>query len=208
MARATGVIMNGKIKCEVLKNIRREIARANGIRLDIPECTHKGDCPGTCPRCESEVRYLERAIEERRRRGLKVAIAGVSAGLVALNTASCDGLDILTGGNTAGDMQVLDGDIAAVTDISDETGSICTETTESGEELVSITSPGSIAVAPESLEGEFEETEMYVLEGDIAFVEDTQIAGGIGPAPDDFIFDDTTDHTGGTADASEEAEAE
>ncbi len=111
--------MNGKKKCNTLKNVRRHIARANNIKLEIPECTHTGDCPGTCPRCESEVRYLERALAERRKRGLKVAVAGVSAGLVALNAASCEPLDriadLIGGGQTAGDIMVeenyLDGNI-------------------------------------------------------------------------------------------------
>lgn len=127
--------MNGKVKCGVLKSIRRDIAKANGIKLDIPECTHVGECAGTCPRCEAEVKYLETALAERRRRGLKVAVAGVSAGLVALNAASCDPVDrisdLINGGRTAGDMMVdttafegevvspdteivLDGDIAFV----------------------------------------------------------------------------------------------
>lgn len=153
--------MNGKVKCEALKKIRKDIATENGIKLEIPECTHEGDCPGTCPRCESEVRYLERALEARRRKGLKVAIVGVSAGLVAVNAASCNPFDNLTAGN----MQVLEGDVPYIAETSDETGSICEET-----------------VSTEELTGELAETEKYVLEGDIAFVPD--IAGGIGPGPD------------------------
>lgn len=85
--------MNGKEKCKILKEIRRDIAKSNNIPLEIPECTHKGDCKGTCPRCEAEVKYLERKLDERRRRGFKIAVAGVSAGLIALNTASCDIID-------------------------------------------------------------------------------------------------------------------
>ena len=54
--------MNGKATCAILKQIRREIAEKNDIALVIAECSHKGDCPGTCPRCEAEVRILERAL--------------------------------------------------------------------------------------------------------------------------------------------------
>ena len=47
---------------------------------------HKGECRGTCPRCESEVRYLERELEKRRRLKKAVALAGISAGMtVALS---------------------------------------------------------------------------------------------------------------------------
>ncbi|MBE6613425.1 MAG: hypothetical protein E7632_13150 [Ruminococcaceae bacterium] len=106
--------MTGKEKCAVLKSIRRDIAKANDIPLDIPECTHKGDCPGTCPRCESEVKTLERALDKRRSAGFKVAIAGISAGLIALNTASCELFDRLTGNTLQGDVMMESTDGALV----------------------------------------------------------------------------------------------
>ncbi len=74
--------MNGKDKCRILKEIRRQIAEANDIDLVIRECTHKGDCKGTCPRCEAEVRYLEEQLEKRRQGRKRVALAGISAGAV------------------------------------------------------------------------------------------------------------------------------
>lgn len=178
--------MKGKIKCEALKKIRKDIAKANGIKLEIPECTHEGDCPGTCPRCESEVRYLERALDARRKRGLKVAVAGVSAGLVALSATSCDFFEPRL---TVGGLEVLEGDVAYVTETSDETGSICEEETE---ELSSVTAPGSLTVPPEELTGELAETEEYTLDGDIAFVPD--VAGVIGPGIDE-AFEDTEPET-------------
>lgn len=73
--------MNGKDKCRILKEIRRQIARENDIALVIAECTHKGSCPGTCPRCEAEVAALERALEKRRALGRRIALAGISAGM-------------------------------------------------------------------------------------------------------------------------------
>ena len=78
--------MTGKQKCQILKEIRAEIARQNDISLVIEACTHKGECRGTCPRCESEVRYLEMELEKRRRLKKAVALAGISAGMtVALS---------------------------------------------------------------------------------------------------------------------------
>lgn len=79
----------GKEKCRILKEIRREIAKQNDIELLIEECRHKGDCLGTCPKCEAELRYLERELENRRKKGKKVILAGIST-VVALNLASCD----------------------------------------------------------------------------------------------------------------------
>ena len=49
----------GKEICRILKEIRRQIAKANDIEFVTAECKHKGDCAGTCPKCESEVAYLE-----------------------------------------------------------------------------------------------------------------------------------------------------
>ena len=73
--------MNGKQKCKILKQIRQQIAQENDIDLVIAECTHKGDCRGTCPRCEAEVRYLEQELEKRRRLQKRVALVGISAGM-------------------------------------------------------------------------------------------------------------------------------
>ena len=53
------------------------------------ECRYKGDCLGTCPKCEAEVRYLERQLRARSLAGKGVAVAGISAGLVLM--AGCGG---------------------------------------------------------------------------------------------------------------------
>lgn len=73
--------MNGKQICSYLKSVRREVASANGIDLEIPDCTFEGECPGTCPRCEAEVRQLERELLQRQSLSQKVAIVGVAMGL-------------------------------------------------------------------------------------------------------------------------------
>ena len=73
--------MKGKSICQYLKSVRRTVAEANNIDLEIPECTFEGECSGTCPRCEEEVRLLERSLKARRMMAQKVAIAGVAAGL-------------------------------------------------------------------------------------------------------------------------------
>ena len=70
--------MNGKEKCEQLKEIRKRIADANGIPYKTKSCTHEDDCLGTCPACEAEVNYLERELEKKRKRGEKVIINGIA----------------------------------------------------------------------------------------------------------------------------------
>ena len=58
--------MLGKRKCKILKEIRQRIADANDIEYVTRECEFQGECRGTCPRCEAEVRYLEEQLERRR----------------------------------------------------------------------------------------------------------------------------------------------
>lgn len=75
----------GKHTCKILKEIRRRIAEANGIEFVTSECRYKGDCTGTCPKCEAEVRYLEQQLRTRSLAGKAVALAGISAGMIALS---------------------------------------------------------------------------------------------------------------------------
>lgn len=74
----------GKTTCKVLKEVRRKIADANDIPLQEHECTHTGDCAGTCPYCESEVRYLERELSKRKSLGKAVAVAGIALSAVTM----------------------------------------------------------------------------------------------------------------------------
>ena len=73
----------GKNICHQLKNVRRSIAEENGIPLEIEECTYKGECSGTCPKCEAEVRYLESELAKRISLGKAATIAGLAVGLAA-----------------------------------------------------------------------------------------------------------------------------
>ena len=74
----------GKSTCKVLKDIRQKIADANGIRYIPKECNFKGECKGTCPACEAEIRYLEDELRRKQRNGFAVKIGGIAAGLCAM----------------------------------------------------------------------------------------------------------------------------
>ena len=74
----------GKQTCKILKEIRRQIAEANGIDFATSECRYKGDCLGTCPKCEAEVRYLEQQLHARSLAGKAIALAGISAASLAM----------------------------------------------------------------------------------------------------------------------------
>ena len=81
------IMKRGKQICETLRGVRIEIARANEIDYTPRECHHEGDCAGTCPACESEMRWLEGQLRLRQSLGKAVTIAGLSLGVASL--ASC-----------------------------------------------------------------------------------------------------------------------
>ena len=55
----------GKEKCEMLKAIRKQIAERYNLEYTPSECTHKGNCLGTCPKCDAELRDLQEQLERR-----------------------------------------------------------------------------------------------------------------------------------------------
>lgn len=134
--------MTGKDKCKILKEIRQKIADENDIPYITEECSFKGNCKGTCPKCESELRYLEKELEKRKNLGKKVAVAGLAASMV-VSLSGCV-FDLLDGPEIAGDIaieepqkeveeeltgevaeeecevEVLEGDVAYVPDETEE----------------------------------------------------------------------------------------
>ena len=82
----------GKQVCKILKDIRKQIAEENDIEFITSECQHKGDCAGTCPKCEAELRYLESQLARRSAAGFPARLAGIALGLAAVapTLTSCD----------------------------------------------------------------------------------------------------------------------
>ncbi|MBO2518006.1 MAG: hypothetical protein CW338_12185 [Clostridiales bacterium] len=118
--------MNGKNKCRILKEIRQKIADENDIPYVTRECTFKGECRGTCPRCEAELRYLEEQLEKRRSLGKKVLITAIAAGMAASTTACSVPVEALHNALKTPEPQidVLDGEIEVMGDVPyiEETG--------------------------------------------------------------------------------------
>ena len=166
--------MNGKNKCKLLKEIRQKIADENGIEYVTSECKFQGECTGTCPKCEAEVRYLEQELDKRKKAGKAVAVAGIAATMV-ITASGCDLFASVVPGKAP-----VKGDVELVTEPSTETvtkGSItyAEETTEATEETFLVgempyekiddgTSDGIElpGLVPES-------TEKIVLEGDVVW---------------------------------------
>ena len=53
----------GKEKCELLKSVRIRIAKKYGLSYSPTECTHEGDCLGTCPMCDAELMDLQKQLD-------------------------------------------------------------------------------------------------------------------------------------------------
>lgn len=86
------MMKHGKYICNTLKAIRLDIARANGIEYAPRECHHEGECAGTCPACESEMRYLEREMARKRSMGKAALMTGVSLALSSLSAMATNAL--------------------------------------------------------------------------------------------------------------------
>ena len=69
--------MTGWEKCEQLKKIRKAIADANDIPYEIEECAHLEDCVGTCPKCDREAEYINRALNYRAQAGKEIIVDGL-----------------------------------------------------------------------------------------------------------------------------------
>lgn len=135
--------MNGKNKCKILKEIRKAIATENEIDLVVSECKFTGECSGTCPKCEAEVRYLEDALEKRRMLGKKIALVGISASMVL--SSGCGG-DFFSD-KTMGDMEY--------TESSTPSENVSVPTTEESQDLsYSTMVDGQIAPYSEMIDGE------------------------------------------------------
>ena len=82
----------GKQVCKILKDIRKQIAEENDIEFITSECKHQGDCAGTCPKCEAELKYLEFQLARRSASGFPARLAGIAIGFAAVAPAftSCD----------------------------------------------------------------------------------------------------------------------
>ena len=108
--------MPGKKKCKILREIRQRIAEENDMPLVTEECRYKGDCKGTCPKCESELRYLEQQLEKRRALGKKVTVSAMALGLAAT----------LGGCHLVQPSGYLEGDVTASVEETEPDGEIAT----------------------------------------------------------------------------------
>lgn len=72
-----GDVMNDRDICNIVNQMRRKIAKNNGIDFRVNECTVKGDCPDDCDKMASELEYLEEELERIQAEGGKINLRGV-----------------------------------------------------------------------------------------------------------------------------------
>lgn len=87
--------MTGKEKCKFLKEIRKTMAKKNGIEYNPLECHHEGDCSGTCRYCENEAMILLAELRKKERDGQPIEI----------DTDTIKTLELLSGINNVVDPQ-------------------------------------------------------------------------------------------------------
>ncbi len=148
--------MLGKKKCKILREIRQKIAEENDIPFVTEECRYKGDCKGTCPRCESELRYLEQQLEQRRSLGKKVTVGALALGLAA----SAAGCRQISGDYLEGDVPYVEPE----TEVVSTAGSIAEAEPLQGK-IVTETDPEKTTDPSE---------EEFVLEGDVLYVPESE----------------------------------
>ena len=89
-----------KEKCERLKAIRKRIAEQYGLEYVSTECTHKGDCAGTCPKCDAELRDLQEQLDKK---GIKDIDLNVEIPIQGSGDDTTENVDI----------HILQGEVAA-----------------------------------------------------------------------------------------------
>ena len=195
--------MNGKRTCSLLKSIRCKIAEQNEIEFHTPECTFEGECKGTCPKCEAELRYLTQKLEKLRASGRRVAVAGIATAVMASSLSGCarpsEDFDFSAFENVEYKPETkpqLSGQVLAPQDEKEETeirdpinGDVAyPEEEESGELLTGKAAPEETPA--ETPEEEKPKDNELVLEGDVYFPEteeSEEVLAGIMAAPVTFF---------------------
>lgn len=150
--------MLGKQKCKILKEIRQRIADENDIPYVTRECTFQGECKGTCPRCESELRYLEKQLALRASLGKRVAVAALCAGMT-MGISAC-GSSAQAGSQTT-------------SQTSSQSGGDQTDGQAGSDQWEEVELSGDVVYMPEE-ESDPDRPEEVVTTGEVPYPEDDQ----------------------------------
>lgn len=76
---SSDMIRKGKRKCDMLREIRRQVCKLNGLVYNERECTLPDcGCNGTCPVCDAQLRHINRQLEEKAIRGESICYEGLN----------------------------------------------------------------------------------------------------------------------------------
>lgn len=161
--------------CQTLKEVRKQIADANEIPYEITECKHEGNCPGTCPKCESELRYIENQLNLRRAAGKAISLVGISLGISA-TFGSCSGSSNPHPNRTLGAITPIEEDgisnAFANTSIND---TIAPELTTEG---IMVDAPQKEILDEPCIEGDIEIEEEPLFVGELDVADSTDVLKG------------------------------
>lgn len=154
--------MIGKEKCKALKELRKKIAENNDISFAVSECSHQGDCKGTCPKCDAELKYLERELDKKVKLGKTVVLAGLSACLTG----------VVAGCNSDDENGPWNGSETEITseNTADYDGGLIESEEPSTQEIIRTEGDVYISEEPTEAEGDNDTTEEIIeLEGDVVY---------------------------------------
>jgi hypothetical protein len=170
----------GRKICDILKDIRKTVSESEGIDLHQSECHHKGECLGTCPKCEAELQEINNKVSHNRLLTIGTAtLTAVSLSACGINTNTSDisgDVSVSTESKTAGSAIGFDTSTAATTESSEiyESESVSElESTETSETTETFTETYESEIITSELDTET--LDYYELSGDISPSEQTTV---------------------------------
>ena len=71
----------GRRICDFLKEIRKQIACHNGIPFESEECNYLGECEGSCPKCEFELKFSESKLASLSENGVPLCLENICSSM-------------------------------------------------------------------------------------------------------------------------------
>jgi hypothetical protein len=167
----------GRRICDALKDIRKTVGESEGINLNQSECHHKGECLGTCPKCEAELREINSKVSHNR------LLAIGTATLAAMSLSACGPVSSDLSGDTEIATNSSTSDKSTVTSKQDQEAVKEKETTESKTQSTDTTEKSTDLTDTETSEVTSETSNYYELSGDIAGTLTNEELGYTGTVP-------------------------
>ena len=83
----------GRRVCDILKEIRKKIANEGNLELNQKECNYKGECSGTCPACEAELKKINDKFDHKK----LLSLAGCATMILPLTACTSNTMDNIQG---------------------------------------------------------------------------------------------------------------